>query len=76
MEEKEKIEVATFKMSLKLKNEKEMKHECQVNMWQALAIGVILEKEEMKESDLKNIEETLTAHPEKQPPNTNLENKR
>lgn len=71
MENKEKIEVATLKMSLKSKHRKEMKHECQVNMWQALAIGVILEKEEMTERDLKNIEETLTAHPESQPPNTN-----
>jgi len=71
MEDKEKIESATFKMSLKSKYRKEMKHECQVNMWQALAIGVILEKEEMTESDLKNIEENLTAHTEKQPSNTN-----
>jgi hypothetical protein len=55
----EKIESANFKMSLKSKHKKEMKHECQVNMWQALAIGLILEKEEMTESDLIKITNEL-----------------
>jgi hypothetical protein len=60
MENKEeKNKSATFKMSLKSKHKKEMKHECQVNMWQALAIGLILEKEEMTESDLIKITNEL-----------------
>ena len=58
-EEKAKIETATFKMSLKSKYRKEMKHECKVNQWQALAIGVILEKENMTEQDLVKITNEL-----------------
>lgn len=59
MENKDKIETATLKITLKSKYGKEVKHECKVNQWQAEIIGVILEKENMTEQDLVKIKNEL-----------------